>query len=139
MFKGKGPLIGICHLSFKVAAGVRKICLKGFFCFIILFKCNINSWNFSTILFALQCLYYKLFQAFIFVDDLSGDDESDAAISRQSRKWRRRSSDSQKVGLKLAKAGEPANDESPPEALSFVTFKDGRHKLADENDGQDFV
>lgn len=90
-------------------------------------------------LLALQCLNYKLFQSFIFADDLSGDDESDAAISRQSRKWRRRSSDSQKVALKLAKSGDPANDESPPEALSFVTFKDGRHKLADENDGQDFV
>lgn len=90
----------------------------------------------------LYCLYYKLFQPFIFADDLSGD-ESDAASSRQSNsrkiQWRRRSSDSQKVGLKLARTGDPADDESPPEALSFVTFKDGRHKLADENDGQDFV
>lgn len=72
-------------------------------------------------------------------------DESDAAITRQSSRrfqWKRQSSEARHsltVGLKLAKNADSVNDESPPEALSFVTFKDGRHRLSQETNGQDFV
>lgn len=71
-------------------------------------------------------------------------DETDVAISRHSSRrfqWGRQSSElrhSMRIGLKLAKASE-SMDESPPEALSFVTFKDGRHRLREAENGQDFV
>ncbi|XP_035227275.1 probable cation-transporting ATPase 13A4 [Stegodyphus dumicola] len=76
--------------------------------------------------------------------DEYGSDEVDAAITRHSSRrynWTRQSSDlrhSMLVGLKLAKSSE--TDDSPDEALSFVTFKDGRHKVnATVNNSQDFV
>lgn len=76
--------------------------------------------------------------------DNDSEDEADAAISRHSSKrfnWTRQSSElrnSLRVGLKLSKQ-EESIDESPPEALSFVTFKDGRHRLKEDSNGQDFV
>lgn len=73
-------------------------------------------------------------------------EESESAITRQSSRrfqWKRQSSEARHSftsGLKLSKNTDSAESaESPPEALSFVTFKDGRHKIAQENNGQDFV
>ncbi|XP_054717566.1 probable cation-transporting ATPase W08D2.5 [Uloborus diversus] len=79
------------------------------------------------------------------IRDAYGKDEPDTAISRHSswrQHWARQSSElrhSMMVGLKLAKNSEPV-DEAPEEVMSFVTFKDGRHRFQPSmNNGQDFV